>query len=149
MTVLNCHIIAHNSPEYDKTIQLRYHILREPLGLQFTPEQLDVEADHIHLAGYVGDQLAACLVLVPESHGNIKMRQVAVDTRWQGQGLGKQLIRFAEEWSAARGFTLMHCHARETAVPFYLSMGYVIRGERFEEVTIPHFYMEKYLTHIT
>ena len=31
------------TPEYDETIALRYKILREPLGLEFTEEQLAAE----------------------------------------------------------------------------------------------------------
>ena len=39
----------------------------------------------------------------------------------------------------------MTMHARETAVPFYERLGYATVGARFEEVTIPHFKMEKRL----
>jgi predicted GNAT family N-acyltransferase len=34
-------------------------------------------------------------------------------------------------------------HARETAVGFYEKLGYVVSGERFTEVGIPHWYMQK------
>jgi predicted GNAT family N-acyltransferase len=36
-------------------------------------------------------------------------------------------------------------HARQTAVGFYQKLGYSITGEPFEEVTIPHYIMEKAL----
>jgi predicted GNAT family N-acyltransferase len=36
-------------------------------------------------------------------------------------------------------------HARQSAVGFYQKLGYQIRGEEFEEVTIPHYEMQKQL----
>jgi hypothetical protein len=32
--------ITFGTPEYDEAVALRYEILRRPLGLHFTPEQL-------------------------------------------------------------------------------------------------------------
>jgi predicted GNAT family N-acyltransferase len=34
-------------------------------------------------------------------------------------------------------------HARKTAVGFYEKFGYQVSGNVFEEVTLPHFVMEK------
>ena len=39
----------------------------------------------------------------------------------------------------------MILHARETAVVFYEKLGYSSLGDQFEEVTIPHWAMEKRL----
>jgi predicted GNAT family N-acyltransferase len=36
-------------------------------------------------------------------------------------------------------------HARKSAVGFYEKLGYKIVGDEFEEVTIPHFEMQKTL----
>jgi predicted GNAT family N-acyltransferase len=36
-------------------------------------------------------------------------------------------------------------HARKNAIGFYEKMGYKSSGQEFEEVTIPHFVMEKAL----
>ena len=36
-------IIDHGSKEYDQMINLRYNILRKPLGLNFDKEELDKE----------------------------------------------------------------------------------------------------------
>ncbi|OWY21372.1 N-acetyltransferase [Sphingobacteriales bacterium UPWRP_1] len=142
-----CCQIAYNSEQYRQTIQLRDEILRKPLHLQFTEEQLAAEAEQIHLACFDSEtgQLLACLVLVPEANPKIKMRQVAVAANMQRQGIGQQLIAFAEKWAVQAGFGTMYCHARDTAVPFYLKLGYCIAGNPFTEVTIPHYYMEKQL----
>lgn len=134
------------TPEYDEAVQLRYEVLRRPLGLEFTPEQLAEEYADIHLAAF---DAAGCLVgylcLTPAGNETVKMRQVAVAPEWQGKGVGRQLVIASEELAKRLGFRHMTLHARETAVPFYLRLGYRTVGERFEEVTIPHFKMEKNL----
>lgn len=137
--------VEHNSPEYWETVRLRDIILRKPLGLEFTKEELLAENDQFHLALFDGKETLACLCLVKVSDAEVKMRQVAVANNQQGRGLGKKLVRFSEEFSKARGFTLMSLHARETAIPFYKKIGYATIGAPFMEVGITHYRMERNL----
>lgn len=138
--------IEFGTPEYDEAVQLRYEVLRRPLGLEYTPEQLAAEFDQIHLAAYASEgSLMAYLNLTPADADTVKMRQVAVATNRQGQGIGSQLVAESETVAKSLGFKKMSLHARETAVSFYQRLGYAIEGERFEEVSIPHFKMEKSL----
>lgn len=130
---------------YDQLVQLRREVLRLPLGLDFTPEQLAAEKDEIHLGLFEGDDLVACLQLVLKEPGKVKMRQVAVHPKRQGMGLGRKLVEASEQLARERGWTEIELHARETAVPFYLSLGYFIAKEPFEEVGIPHRFMAKKL----
>ena len=137
--------IAHGSAAYWGTVALRDAVLRQPLSLRFSAEELAAEADSCHLACYRGDRLAACLVLRPLADGDVQMRQVAVAPDWQRQGIGTALAERSEALARARGFRRMVLHARESAVPFYERLGYSRIGERFEEVTLPHWAMEKRL----
>lgn len=139
-------LVAFNSEEYRQTVRLRDEVLRAPLGLTFTPEQLAAEANDLHLACFARGQLAGCLILTPQDRGAIKMRQVAVSPLVQKQGVGTILVRASEQIAAERGYQRMVLHARETAVPFYLRLGYEVAGEPFEEVTVPHRAMFKTLT---
>ncbi|MCC7439274.1 MAG: GNAT family N-acetyltransferase [Armatimonadetes bacterium] len=135
--------IQHGTAEYEETVALRDDILRRPLGLTFTPESLAGEASEIHIACYSSNQLVGCLILAPLGNGELKMRQVAVADLAQGQGIGKAMVEFSENFARNNGFSSISMHARETAVPFYLKLGYEVIGERFEEVSIPHFKMTK------
>ncbi len=138
--------IEFATPEYDEAVRLRYEVLRRPLGLEFTPEQLAAEYADLHLAAYDhSGRLTGYLCLTPGEAGTIKMRQVAVAPEWQGHGIGRELVTASEALARRLGFTKMVLHARETAVPFYLRLHYQTVGDRFEEVTIPHFRMEKSL----
>jgi ribosomal protein S18 acetylase RimI-like enzyme len=73
------------------------------------------------------------------------MRQVAVASEAQRQGVGRAMVEFSETFARRLGFTRMVLHARENAIPFYERLGYCRIGERFEEVTIPHWEMVKEL----
>jgi GNAT superfamily N-acetyltransferase len=137
--------IAHGSPEYWATVELRDAVLRQPLGLRFTPEQLQAESGSHHFACYRDDRLAACLVLRPRDDGDIQMRQVAVAPDLQRQGIGKNLVEYAETWARSAGYRRMVLHAREMAVPFYEALGYRKHGEPFPEVTLPHWAIDKRL----
>lgn len=127
-------------------IALRHRLLREPLGLTFTEAQLAAEADHVHLALQHDGVVAGTVLLVPpDIGGTARIRQMAVDPRFERRGFGKLLLHHGEA-------TLLHLRAatialaaREHAVGFYGKFGYVGRGEPFIEVTIPHLLMVKRL----
>jgi len=136
--------IDFGTPEYDETVRLRYSVLREPLGLDFSEEDIEREYADFHLAVYDEHSgLIACLVLSPQNQLQIKMRQVAVLPSKQHTGVGTALVKFSESWSKRAGYSEMIMHARETAVSFYEKLGYKKSGKRFEEVSIPHWFMKK------
>lgn len=138
-------LVPHGSDLYNKTVDLRFRILRKPLGLNFSEEQLAAEVSDFHFALLKHDDLAACLIMSPQENGDIKMRQVAVAENLQGQGLGRKLVQFTEAWCRESGFKRIVLHARQTAVQFYLSQDYQIVESPFLEVGIPHRKMIKNL----
>ncbi len=141
---IQIHQIDFGTPEYDEAVQLRYEVLRRPLGLEYTPEQLAAEYNEIHLAAYdQGGRLLAYLNLSPVDTVTVKMRQVAVAPVFQNKGVGSVLVAESERLAKSLQFKTMSLHARQIAVPFYKRLGYTIVGEPFEEVGIPHFKMEK------
>ncbi len=135
------------SPNYDESIAIRHQILRQPLGLHFSIEQLEAEWNQFHL-GYFSktDRMLACLVLHAIDGDNIKMRQVAVLEKYQGHGLGRILVNCSEAFALMTGAKRIVLHARNNAVPFYLALGYNLYPEMFLEVGIPHYKMEKTLS---
>ena len=126
-------------------VALRRRVLREPLGLDFTPEQLSAETEDIHLAAFEGEAPIACLILTRASAEEYKMRQVAVAPERQGEGIGHRMVEYCERVARDAGCRHITLHARETVVPFYLRAGYEAVGEIFEEVTLPHRKMHKWL----
>lgn len=143
-------VFPFGSPTYDESVRLRYVVLREPLGLDYTIEQLIEEWDQIHVGIFrSNDALAGCLILKETNPSNIKMRQLAIDPSYQRMGLGAQLVEFSERLAEARDYKELSLHARQEAVPFYLKLGYKITSEPFEEVGIPHLGMIKILGQVS
>lgn len=137
--------IHHGSAAYDEEVELRMEILRRPLGISFDPAQLTAENTDIHLGAYDTGKLVACLVLTPSDTQSIRMRQVAVANEYQRKGVGRILVARSESMAKEKGYRQMVLHARETAVPFYISMDYLVEREPFIEVGITHRYMSKTL----
>ena len=134
-----------DSPEYHDAVRLREAILRVPLGLVLSAEEMAGEPECRHFVALAGSDVIATLLLKPLDAHTVKMRQVAVQPSWQGAGVGARLVRFAEDAAWARGFRRMVAHARETAVGFYLRLGYAAEGATFLEQTIPHRLVSKAL----
>ena len=70
---------------------------------------------------------------------------MAVPNNMQGKGIGRALMIFAENIARDLGYKTLIMHARKTATGFYEKLGYSISGKEFEEVTLPHYVMEKSL----
>lgn len=138
-------IIDHGSKEYHQMVKLRDDILRKPLGLGFSKDELEEEKDNMLIAAFEDDDILGCCMLVEEKPGILRLRQMAVLNDLQGKGIGRALMNFAENLARDQGYRIMSMHARKNAVGFYEKMGYKIAGNEFLEVTIPHYVMEKKL----
>ncbi len=138
----NFKIVPYDSEEYRESILLRNEILRKPLGLSFSPNELEKEKDYIHIAGFYDDRIVATCLLVPEGN-KCKMQRVAVKSDLQGAKIGSKMLKFFEEIALNQGFEKIYCHARKTAVDFYLKNHYLKEGDYFYENTILHLKMYK------
>lgn len=138
-------LIDYGSAEYRQMVKLRNEILRKPLGLSFSPEELEREANEILIGAFEDDRMLGCCMLVETEPGTVRLRQMAVLPSLQGKGIGRALMQFAENIARDRGYRRVIMHARKTATGFYEKLGYQVRGDEFEEVTIPHVVMEKAL----
>lgn len=138
-------IIDHGTEDYRQMVELRYQILRKPLGLGFTEADLAAEKDDILLGCYEDDTLEACCILTKTDEKTVRLRQMAVSSGLQGKGIGRVLMTFAENIARDHGFKRLTMHARKSAVGFYEKNGYKVCSGEFEEVTIPHYEMEKEL----
>ena len=137
--------IDHNTELYWKMVALRDQILRQPLGLSFTKEELEKEKNEILLACIEDEEILGCCMLINEKPEELRLRQMAVKNNLQGKGIGESIMFFAEKIARDKGFTKMTMHARDTAVGFYEKFGYKVVGNGFEEVGLPHHIMEKLL----
>ena len=137
--------IDFGTTEYRQMLALRYEILRKPLGLDFTPEELKQEENDILIAAFEEEKMLGCCFLTAiDSHG-VKLRQLAVQNNLQGKGIGASLMNFAENIARDRGFRTIQLNARKVALEFFEKQGYKVEGDEFIQLGIPHFLMKKKL----
>jgi predicted N-acetyltransferase YhbS len=137
--------IDHGSKEYLQMVSLRDNVLRRPLGLTFSHDELLKEKDEILIACIDDGDMLGCCMLVKVSNETVRLRQMAVAPNLHGKGIGASIINFAENIARDKGFKIMTMHARDTAIGFYGKFGYAIKGHQFIEVNVPHHVMEKEL----
>jgi GNAT superfamily N-acetyltransferase len=138
-------IIDHGSREYQQMVQLRNDILRKPLKLWLTPEELEKEKEEILIGAFEEEKMLGCCMLITVNPTTVRLRQMAVLNNLQGKGIGKALMQFAENIARDRGYKKIIMHARKSAAGFYEKLGYQVCSPEFEEVTLPHYEMEKKL----
>ncbi len=137
--------IYHGSKDYDQMVKLRYEVMRKPLGLDFTEEELKREKEDILIGAFEEDTIIGCCLLTKMDSYCTRLRQMAVQKNRQGLGIGESMMQFAENIARDRGFKTITMHARETAIGFYERYGYKTKGDEFIEINIPHRIMEKKL----
>ncbi len=145
MNTISVALIEYDSEQYMESVELRQAVLRTPLGLKFTKENMVNDANEFHIAASDGQRIVGILLLRPLSNDLIKMRQVAVSSELQGQGIGKMMVAFSETLSKSMGYSCIELNARKVSLAFYLGLNYQQVGDEFLEIGIPHFKMIKNL----
>ncbi len=137
--------ITFGSADYHAALLLREAVLRSPLGLKLEDDDVQNDAKEWHFGAFMHEQIIACVILRPQENAVAKLRQMAVAPAYQGLGIGKTLVRCAESYAKEQGIQHIIMHARESAVPFYLALGYTSEGTLFDENTVPHIKMTRQL----
>lgn len=139
--------IEFGSLRYNELVELRYKILLEPLGLKFLDSFRPEEAKYLHIGciEMLDDRLVGGLILAPLDNTTIRLMQVAIDTVYQGEGIGRELISYAEKRAKEAGYKEIVMHAMLFVVGFYEKLGYKPKGDVFEEQGITFMKMVKQL----
>lgn len=135
---------AYGSDAYRQECELRQRVLRTPLGMNLYDEDLTGEAAQLHFGLFDRDVLTASVIAAPISATEVKLRQMAVEPKLQGQGYGRTLLQRVEADLLTRGYGVASLHARITAVGFYAKLGFMRVGEEFLEIGLPHVKMQKH-----
>ena len=127
--------IDFGSARYDELVELRYKVLLEPLGLKFLDSYRQKEIGYLHIGCVesLDDKLVGGLMMVPLNDKEIRMMQVAVDGKYQREGIGHQMIAYAEKRAKEAGYSRLIMHAMLSVVHFYEKLGFRAEGDIFEE----------------
>ena len=136
---------AHTPAELDAIIQLRCKILRDPWNqpAETATDQLEQSSVNAFIADEQGTAIA-CGRLQENENKVGQVRFMAVDTNYQGKGLGKLILNFLEDEAKQLELKTVELQARENALEFYKSCGYVIKEKSFLLWgQIQHYLMDK------
>lgn len=136
--------VAAGDEDYQKVFDLREALLRQPIGLSLHDEDLSAEVNDHTLVATIDNIIVACLILTPKEGDRVQLRQMAVAAELQGEGIGKRLVEYAEQYAWEQGFDCIILHARIVARGFYEKLQYITVSDEFTEVGIPHVVMEKH-----
>ena len=78
--------IDHGTREYNQMVTLRRQILRQPLGLSFSEDELEKEKNDILIAAFDDDNMLGCCMLTTINNQTLRIRQMAVQNNLQGKG---------------------------------------------------------------
>ena len=140
--------IGMEDPLYKQEQDLRNRILLRPIGLPDHGWEMD---DHkaLHFVAVEKDKVVGCVLLVPLNAGQAQLKQMAVETEYQSQGIGRLLIGALLASAKEHRLKEVICHAQDTAIPFYIKNGFEIYEEPFVEVGVPHHHMRIFLQDVT
>ena len=130
--------------EWQNYFIFRWELLRKPLGMSKESLQDDIEDSSYHLMGIndENDVIASGRV-----HFNNKkeaqIRYMAVKDSYKRKGIGSEIVIKLEDYATSKGAERMVLNARENALSFYLSLGYIEKGTYQSDTGIPHKTMQK------
>jgi predicted GNAT family N-acyltransferase len=134
----------------DQTWDLRKRILRPEQKEDAAHFNCDDDPSCLHFAYKIKERIVTVATFYIESHPLLsagtpyRLRGMATDTNFQGQGYGEKVILKAFEVLETKKCDLLWCNARLRAVPFYEKLGFRTIGDVFEISGIgPHKVMYK------
>ncbi|MDQ6848225.1 MAG: GNAT family N-acetyltransferase [Candidatus Dormibacteraeota bacterium] len=136
--------IAVRDVELSAIKELRTRVLRNHLPGSPAHAPSDDLADTWHLGAFRGDRLVGVVTVFPQDapgHPGVaaqRFRFMAVEPSDQGTGAGSALMKSVIGRARARGDRLLWANGRDTALDFYVRLGFEVVGEGFTESNLPH-----------
>lgn len=129
----------------EDTLNIRNEVLREgkidPAACRFQTDDLP---GTFHLGYFQENELLSIASFHPQNQAaysgiGYQLRGMATLPRYQGKGLGNQLLNFAIVYLKGQKVNYLWCNGRKNALRFYQSIGFEIVSEEFELDNIgPH-----------
>jgi len=135
--------INYYSEEYLKLLNFRFNNLRKPLNLEWSKLDLLNENQQIHFAliNQCGIFGSFCLKKIDSS--TIRLRQMAIEKKYQKQGYGSTILIFIEKYAIEKKYKKIILTARLTALDFYKKKKFKTSGNIFNDVTVDSINMYK------
>ena len=135
--------INYHSEEYQRLLDFRFNNLRKPLNLEWSKEDLLNENKQIHFALKIQSEIIGSFCLKKINCSTIRLRQMAIEKKFQKQGYGSSILKFTEKFAIQNNYKKIIIIARLSALDFYKKNFFKTSGNIFTDVTVSSIYMYK------
>lgn len=130
--------------EYEQYYHLRWLLLRKPWQQAEGSEKDELEEQSIHRIALLNNKIVGVGRLHFIDSSNAQIRYMAVDNKFERQGIGKALLESLEQAAKDNSCHNITLNARENAVGFYKKQGYdIVKPSHLLFNEIQHFEMVK------
>ena len=135
--------INYHSEEYQRLLNFRFNNLRKPLNLNWSEEDLLNEKQQNHFALKNQSEIVGSFCLKKIDCSTIRLRQMAIEKKWQRQGYGSSILKFTEKFAIKNNYKKIIIIARLSALDFYKKNFFKTSGSIFIDVTVSSINMYK------
>lgn len=129
----------------DAVRPLRLAVLRAGMALADTLFEGDDHPQVAHVAASAGGEIVSVGTVFPDPmpwdsdrSGSWRIRGMATDGGWRGQGLGGRVLDALLAHAVGGGGSVIWCHARQGAWDFYARAGFTPHGDVFDDGLAVH-----------
>ena len=123
----------------DAAASVRTEVFVHEQGIAAELEWDDQDAVSVHVVLFSPqDTPVATARLLPSQAGVSLVGRVAVLASCRGQYAGVAVMKALMQEAHRRGDRALQLHSQQSAQGFYERLGFVVQGEPFDEVGIPH-----------
>ena len=132
--------------EWKKYDDFRWEILRKPLNIPHIPLKDDLEDRSYHFMAITSsNEIVACGRLHMNNNEEAQIRYMGVSENIRRNGLGTLIVKRLEDQAELLGAKSIILNARDVALNFYKSLGYLKIEPYLSNTNIPHTKMKKRL----
>jgi histone acetyltransferase (RNA polymerase elongator complex component) len=124
-------------------LDFRFNNLRKPLNLEWSKEDLLNENKQIHFALKNQSEIIGSFCLKKINCSTIRLRQMAIEKKFQKQGYGSSILKFTEKFAIKNNYKKIIIIARLSALDFYKKNFFKTSGNIFTEVKVSSINMYK------
>ena len=137
-------VSIHNEVLYNQYLELRWLLLRKPLGGIRGTEIDSMESESFHKAAFDSNGNMIGVGRIHFSENIAQIRYMAIVKQFRSKGFGSKLIKELEKIAVENDVKKENVNSRNKAVDFYLKNGYnKIKSVKPSFGDIIHYRMEK------
>ena len=132
----------NNIEDLQKAFFVRAIVFCEEQKCPYSEEIDGLDLSSIHFLGTVENEpVATARMRLFKDY--VKIERLAVRKEYRGKSIGKEMFAFVLNHIAELGYTKITLHAQAYLLKFYENFGFTKQGEKFLEVNIEHYCMDK------